>query len=119
MAYNFPAHGGLRYTQNGKTAGVFFVSTVLGPQLVVGELTESGWLSRWNHGPKQQVDWEKEIAEAGGKMELLKTLLAAISTALKQIWGSEAPVPKNFVEEMNALLAEKFQLSGVGITIKV
>ena len=58
MAYTFPQNGGLQYTQGGKTVGVFFNDTPLGPVLIVGEKVDGNWLGRWNKGPQQEMPWK-------------------------------------------------------------
>ena len=118
MAYTFPQNGGLQHTQDGKTVGVFFNDTPLGPVLIVGEKVDGAWLGRWNKGPQQDADWNAQISAAGGELAFIRELIAQISLVIKNLFGGVAPVPSTFTEKMNAMLAAGFKLDAWGISDK-
>ena len=118
MAYTFPTTGGLQFTHNGKTAGVFFTgSPGFGPILVIGEQVNGQWLGRDVIGPKFEQVWEDEFAAAGGNVAYFRALMARITAAVLAIFGTSAPAPPaNFIERMNAMLASDFKLDASGFS---
>ena len=118
MAYTFPQNGGLQYTQGGKTVGVFFNDTPLGPVLIVGEKVDGQWLGRWNKGPQQEADWNAQINAAGGELAFIRLLFAVMSAVIKNLFGGSGPVPATFTEKMNAMLAAGFKIDATGISDK-
>lgn len=121
MAYTFPANGGLQFSSGGKTVGVFVAGTPLGPVLLVAEQVSGDWLGRWTSGPRPESDWNTLIGGDRARdsfVSFLRTVLAAMSAAIRAIFGGPQPIPVGFTNEMNALLASTFKLDATGITEK-
>jgi hypothetical protein len=116
MAYTFPANGGLQFSSGGKTVGVFVAGTPLGPVLLVAEKVSGDWLGRWTSGPRPESDWNTLMG--GDRVGFIRTVLAAMSAAIRAVFGGPQPVPVGFTNEMNALLASNFKLDASGITEK-